>query len=118
MPTGGDAFAAMPTGGDAFAAMPTGGDAFAAMTPTYEPPTATSFALVLNRLGIMRYHRADAHAAAWSAAGLAVAGIQAMGPGPEREAIEDDTNVRAAAPYAALSEDERLVLLADLAALP
>jgi hypothetical protein len=100
------------------AATPTGREAFGAMTPTYEPPATTSGGRLFNRLGIMRYHRADAHAAAWSAAGLTVAGIQAMATGPERDAIEDDTNVRAAVPYRALSEDERLVLLADLAALP
>jgi hypothetical protein len=100
------------------AATPTGGDAFSAMTPTYEPPTARPGSRTLNRLGIMRYHRADAHAAAWSAAGLTAAGIAAMPSGPERDAIEDDTNARAAPPYAALGDEERLTLLADLAALP
>ena len=100
------------------AATPTGGEAFAAMTPTYEPPGSTDGARLLNRLGIMRYHRADAHAAAWAAAGLTAVEIQAMAPGPERDQIEDDTNVRAARPYTVLSEEERLTLLADLAALP
>jgi hypothetical protein len=100
------------------AATLTGGMAFAAMTPTYEPPEANNAARVLNRLGLMRFHRMDAHAAAWSAAGLTAEEIQAMAPGPERDAIEDDTNVRAAPPYEVLSEEERLALLADLAALP
>ena len=35
----------------------------------------------------------------------------------ERLAIEQDTNVRAAPPYEALTPDERLELIADLAAL-
>ncbi|HZN17433.1 MAG TPA: hypothetical protein VFB84_04470 [Micromonosporaceae bacterium] len=51
------------------------------------------------------------------AAGLTAAGIQAMAPGPAREAIEAETNVRAAAPYAALTATERRDLLDDLSAL-
>ena len=56
-------------------------------------------ALLLNRLGTLRYHRADAHAAAWAEAGHTAASIQALGPGPARDAIEER-------------------LLADLAQLP
>jgi hypothetical protein len=77
--------------------------------------------VLLNRLSTMRYHRADAHAAAWQAAGWTAAEVAAMPWGTEwsdaRVAIERDTNVRAAPPYAALTADERLVLLAGLAAL-
>ena len=71
---------------------------------------------LLNRLSTLRYHRADA--AAWQAAGLTAAEMVALPPGPAREAIEHDTDVRTAAPYRLLSPDERLELLADLAALP
>jgi 8-oxo-dGTP pyrophosphatase MutT (NUDIX family) len=95
-----------------------GGPAWQAMAPAYEPEGAAGTVLLLNRLGTLRYHRADAHAAAWTAAGLTAAGVQALPAGPERDQIEVETDVRAAAPYAALSVDERLGLLADLAALP
>lgn len=99
------------------AAAETGGDAFAAMWPTYEPAVSAG-ALLYNRLGILRYHRADAHARAWAEAGLTADGIKAMAPGPERDAIEDATNELAAAPYRALSTEERIELLAALGALP
>jgi hypothetical protein len=38
--------------------------------------------------------------------------------GPVRAAIEAETNRRAGVPYATLSVDERVALLAGLAALP
>lgn len=100
------------------AAVPTGGDAFAVMVPPYEPPSAPAQLRLLHRLGALRFHRADAHAAAWGAAGLTPAGIAAMAPGPEREAIEAETNRRAAPPFEALDAAHRLTFLADLAALP
>ncbi|MGI8692096.1 MAG: hypothetical protein ACR2JK_04245 [Geodermatophilaceae bacterium] len=53
--------------------IPTGGDAVGATTPPYEPPGAGPALLLFNRLAALRYHRADAHAAAWSAAGLTAA---------------------------------------------
>jgi hypothetical protein len=37
---------------------------------------------------------------------------------PQREAVEQDTNRRAAVPFAVLTAEQRLRLLADLAALP
>ncbi|GGO07571.1 hypothetical protein [Micromonospora parathelypteridis] len=94
------------------------GTAFAAMAPPYEPDGTPSGVLLLNRLGTLRYHRADAHAAAWTAAGHTASSIAALPPGPERVAIELETDRRAAGPYAALGADERLTMLADLAALP
>jgi hypothetical protein len=100
------------------AARHSGGDAFAAMAPPYEPPGTAAGTILLNRLGTLRYHRADAHAAAWQAAGLTAAEIVEMPSGADREAIEDDTDARAAEPYATLSAEERLMMLADLAALP
>jgi hypothetical protein len=104
------------------AAGETAGGAWAAQAPPYEPPGTPPGVLVLNRLSILRYHRADAHAAAWQAAGLTAAEMLAMPWGtawsPQREAVEQDTNRRAAAPFAGLTGDERLTLLADLAALP
>ena len=41
---------------------------------------------------VLRYHRADAHAAAWQAAGLTSAAIRQMAAGPARDAIEVETN--------------------------
>ena len=93
------------------------GPALSAMGPPFEPSGAAPGLLLLNRLGTLRYHRADAHAAAWQAAGQTASSIQAMPEGLERDAIEDDTNERAAPPYSVLSETERRTLFADLALL-
>ncbi|MEU7608991.1 hypothetical protein [Micromonospora sp. NPDC049204] len=95
-----------------------GGSAFAAMAPPYEPDGTPPGVLLLNRLGTLRYHRADAHADAWAAAGHTASSITALPAGPERLAIELETDRRAAGPYSVLSADERLTMLADLAALP
>ena len=92
--------------------------AFHAMAPPYEPDGTPSGVLLLNRLGALRYHRADAHAAAWGAAGHTARSITELTPGPQRQTIELETNRRAGAPYAVLTARERLALLADLAALP
>ncbi|SCE71622.1 hypothetical protein GA0074695_0532 [Micromonospora viridifaciens] len=92
--------------------------AFAAMAPPHEPEGSPAGVLLLNRLGTLRYHRADAHAAAWTAAGHTATSIAALPPGPERLAIEQETDRRAADPYAVLTAEERLAMLADLAALP
>ncbi|WP_422737450.1 hypothetical protein ACN263_29360 [Micromonospora sp. WMMD729] len=92
--------------------------AFAAMAPPHEPDGTPPGVLLLNRLGTLRYHRADAHAAAWTAAGHTASSVTALPPGPERLAIDLETDRRAAGPYAVLSAEERLTMLADLAALP
>ncbi|WBB78634.1 hypothetical protein O7606_20835 [Micromonospora sp. WMMD882] len=94
------------------------GEAFRVMAPPYEPDGVPPGVLLLNRLGALRYHRADAHAAAWTAAGHTAASVSALPDGPERLAIEQETDRRAAAPFGALTADERLTMLADLAALP
>jgi hypothetical protein len=94
------------------------GDAFAVTAPPHEPEGSPPGVLLLNRLGTLRYHRADAHAAAWTAAGHDALSVIELPPGPERLAIELETDRRAAGPYAVLSADERLGVLADLAALP
>lgn len=100
------------------AATTDGGDAFAAMAPPHEPDGTPPGVLLLNRLGTLRYHRADAHAAAWSAAGHTARTVQQLPAGPERLAIEQETDRLAAGPFRALTATERLTLLADLAALP
>jgi hypothetical protein len=96
----------------------TGGKAYATMAPPYEPPDASSGLLVHTRLSVLRYHRQDAHAAAWQAAGLTSTTIRQLPAGAKREAIEAETNRRDGAPYASLPPDERLAFLAGLAALP
>ncbi|MEU6022682.1 hypothetical protein [Micromonospora sp. NPDC047134] len=62
----------------------------------------------------LRYHRADAHAAA----GHTSASIVELPDGAQRRAIELETDRRAAGPYATLTPPQRLEFLADLAALP
>ena len=100
------------------AGLTTGGTAFATMAPPHEPADAPVGLLVHHRLEVLRYHRADAHAAAWQAAGLTAAEIQQMPAGSARATIEAETNRRAGAPFAALTPEERLEFLAALAALP
>ena len=100
------------------AAHPTAGPAYSGMGRPHERPGDPASLVLFNRLDALRFHRADAHAAAWSAAGHTAESIAALEPGPERDVIEAETNRRAAAPFAALSLDERLRLLAALTALP
>jgi hypothetical protein len=100
------------------AALVTGGDAYLAMAPPYEPADAAPGLLLHTRLSVLRYHRADAHAAAWQAAGLTSAAINQMAAGPVRDTIEAETNRQAGIPYTALDPDERMTFLAGLAALP
>ena len=100
------------------AGLATGGDAYLALAPPYEPADATVGVLLHHRLSVLRYHRADAHAAAWQAAGLTSEAVTQLPAGPMRSAIEAETNRRAGMPYATLNADERVALLAGLAALP
>ncbi|MFG1709700.1 hypothetical protein ACFLIM_41620 [Nonomuraea sp. M3C6] len=86
------------------------GGALELMAPPYEPEEGPPGLLLFNRIAALRYHRADAHAVAWREAGLSVAEIVGMKDGPLRARIEAETNVRAAAPYRILSEDERRIL--------
>jgi hypothetical protein len=100
------------------AGLATGGDAYLTVAPPYEPADATVGVLLHHRLSVLRYHRADAHAAAWQAAGLTSDAMMQLPAGSARAAIEAETNRRAGAPYTTLSADERVALLAGLAALP
>ncbi|WP_188188891.1 hypothetical protein [Nonomuraea sp. SYSU D8015] len=86
------------------------GGALEAVAPPYEPEWATPGVLLFNRLAVLRYHRADAHAAAWQAAGLSAAEIVGLTDGPSRAGIEADTNERAGAAYATLSDNDRETL--------
>jgi hypothetical protein len=100
------------------AAAVTGGDAYAALAPPYEPPDASAGLLLHHRLAVLRYHRADAHAAAWQAAGYTADTIRGLAAGPERERIEAETNRGAGRPYATLSAAERSRLVSGLTVLP
>ena len=100
------------------AAAPTGGPAFSVLAPMYEPEGMALSARVAETLSPLRFHRFDAHIAAWRAAGLTVAEVQALEDGPVKDAIEADTNERAAAAYATLTDDERTTLLDGLRSLP
>jgi len=100
------------------AAATTGGEAFKVVSPLYAPPGTPTFARVAEALTVLRYHRFDAHVAAWRAAGLTADEMQALEPGGRKDAIEADTNARASAPYVVLSESERAALVESLASLP
>jgi hypothetical protein len=56
----------------------TGGPAFTAMSPVYEPSDASPALRVTSRMGALRHHRADAHRAAWAAAGLTLPELLAL----------------------------------------
>ncbi|BCJ50916.1 hypothetical protein Asp14428_23910 [Actinoplanes sp. NBRC 14428] len=96
----------------------TGGAAFRAMAPVYEPADASPELRLMTRLGALRHHRADAHRAAWRAAGLTAAQVSALPAGPRRRAVEDDTDRRDEPIYRVLDAGERIELLAGLGALP
>jgi hypothetical protein len=92
------------------------GPAFGVLAPR-PSQQGSAPAVLAEQLTGLRFHRYDAHVAAWRAAGRTAEEMAAL-IGPERDAIEVETNRRAATPYAVLSPDERLALLTGLAALP
>jgi hypothetical protein len=100
------------------AAENTGGGAFAAMAPPFQPAGASDRVRLLNQLSTMRYHRSDAHAAAWRERGRTAVEMLDMPAGPERDAIEARTDELAAPPYAHLDAAMLVRVIADLAALP
>ncbi len=93
----------------------TGGPAFAAMAPPFEEGGDSVPQVLMSRLGALRHHRADAHRAAWAAAGLTAEQVRRE---PPRPAVEADTDRRDEPVYAALSPSERWEFLAVLGALP
>jgi hypothetical protein len=89
------------------------------MTPNHEPLGTATSVLLLNRLSALRYHRSDAHAAAWREAGRTAREMLALqeAGGPERDAIEARTNEIAAPIFAVLRPEDREPFLAALAEL-
>ncbi|MFI9008915.1 hypothetical protein ACIGNX_16995 [Actinosynnema sp. NPDC053489] len=75
----------------------------------------TPQARLFDRLRALRHHRADAHAAAWAAAGLEVREMPA--DDPVRRRIEAATDRAAARPYRPLDGDGRAALLIGLRSL-
>lgn len=81
---------------------------------TGETPAARLF----DQLRALRYHRADAHAAAWQSEGLTIEGVRALrDDDPVRMRIEATTDRVAARPYRALSREARAALLETLRGL-
>jgi hypothetical protein len=96
----------------------TGGAAYAVFAPPHERPGDQPGIVLFNRLAALRYHRSDAHVAAWAARGLTTEQVAALpADAPLRQEIEADTNRRSAPPYEALSPSRRLRFLAGLATL-
>lgn len=99
----------------------TGGAAFTLQQP-YEPDGTPAELILLDRLSWLRYHRADAHASAWTAVGMTAAEVQAEPWGTpwseRRRQVERRTNELSGQPFVVLDPLQRLQLLADLAALP
>ncbi|WP_431902056.1 hypothetical protein [Nonomuraea sp. bgisy101] len=93
------------------------GGALELMAPPYEPEGVSPGVALFNRVAAFRYHRADAHAAAWQAAGLTAQEVASLREGPLWEAVERDTNLRAAVPYGMLTEAERALLVQGLRTL-
>ncbi len=102
----------------AVAAIDGGGETVALMAPSAGNEAQLSdrgrFAELLTAL---RFHRFDSHIAAWRSAGLSLEQIKQLAPGPERDAIESDTNRRASSVYRVLAPQQRLDLIAGMAAL-
>jgi hypothetical protein len=100
------------------AGVASGGDAYAALAPPYEPTGAAAELLLHHRLAVLRYHRADAHASAWRAAGHTAETIRHLAAGPERDRIEAETNRRSGQPYATLNAAECSRFVSGLIDLP
>jgi hypothetical protein len=95
------------------AAWDSGGEAFAVMAPVHLPEGMSEAGVLAERLTGLRFHRFDAHIAAWSTAGYSFSNLDSLSV-HERAALEAETNARAAGPYAVLSPSEREQLLAAL----
>jgi hypothetical protein len=91
------------------------GPALSVFTPILDRPDSSSSTRVAERLTQLRFHRFDAHVAAWRAAGTPPMD-DTLPPGM-REQIEDETNRRAATAYEPISPHQRTNLLVHLASL-
>lgn len=108
-----------PLAENAVAAIDDGGLAYSVMAPPASKPDHLSAAgWFAELITALRFQRFDCHIAAWHAAGLTLQEIMQLPDGPQRDAIEVETNRRSATPYRALPPVERQRLVAGIAALP
>jgi hypothetical protein len=98
----------------AAAATATPDGAFHLVAPPHDEPDDSDAIRLAERLTGLRWHRFDAHVAAWTSAGLSAQSVTDLGPGQERDEIEAGTNERAGQAYAVLTPDERTTLLQGL----
>jgi hypothetical protein len=92
--------------------------AFDALADAGHPGGGTIAGRLFTALCAMRYHRADAHAAAWSSEGLTAAQVRSLdADSPQRLRIEATTDRIASRPYRALTPHRRADLLNALGAL-
>lgn len=96
-------------------ALPDG--AFHVVAPPHDEPGDSDATRLAERLTGLRWHRFDAHVAAWTSAGLTAASVAELGPGPRRDEIEADTNERAGEAYGPLTPADRAFLLEALGRL-
>ncbi len=82
------------------------------------PDDASTAAKLWNDLTVLRLHRADAHAKAWTEAGLTATQMKDLEPGEQRDQIELRTNELAAPAWSPLAPSDGVTVLAELAALP
>ena len=102
---------------DAAASAGPGFEAFDALAAAGHPGDGSAAGRLFTALCTLRYHRADAHAAAWAAAGLTADGVAALPDGdPVRRRIEAATDRVAARPYRAMPD--AAAFLAGLRSLP
>lgn len=95
------------------------GAAFDALSAAGHPGPGTVAGRLFTALCALRYHRADAHAAAWAAEGLTVDGVRSLADDdPLRRRIETTTDRVAARPYRSLPADARHTFVTALRALP
>jgi hypothetical protein len=96
------------------------GAAFDALADAGHPAGDSAVAgRLFTALCALRYHRADAHAAAWAAEELTVEQVRALAEyNPQRLRIEAVTDRIAARPYRRLPPSERAGFLSALRALP
>lgn len=94
------------------------GDAFDAFAEAGHPVHGSTAGRLFTALSALRYHRADAHAAAWAAEGLTVDGVRALAEDdPLRRRIETATDRVAARPYRVLTRERSAGLLCALRSL-
>jgi hypothetical protein len=89
----------------------------ATIARTLVPRVSSAAYDVARSVAIIRRHRADVHATAWTEAGFTAARVQALGARSERDRIEARTDALNAPIWEPLTGDEQLLVLAGLGGL-